>query len=196
MASVMTSRQSAELDHAFERNGWTSEDVKLASGGEMLAQLLLVVRGRAKVVVSSILTLLRTARIVAQPAVTTSKKYFEEAGVKLVGSNFEAQFYDLEVPATGEAELAVRKLEQNSLDAPILTELGEKAEISVSQFRAFLLANHGSSEVFIAYLRGNDGNLWAVRASWYAGYGGWSVFANSVARPFRWFAGHQVLSRN
>lgn len=47
--AVMTSRQAAELDHAFERNGWTSADVKKMSEGETLAPLLSVINGFAEV---------------------------------------------------------------------------------------------------------------------------------------------------
>ena len=120
--------------------------------------------GQGKVVFETILTLLRTVRIAAQPAVTTSEDYFKEAGVVVMWDNFKAQFLGLEVPATDEVELAVRKLEEGSLDAPILAELGEKAETSVSQFKAFLAENRKSQEWFIFYLRGKDGNLWAVHA--------------------------------
>jgi len=150
--------------------------------------------GQGKVVFETIFTFLRTVRIAAQPAVTTSKEYFEGAGVKWTGSNLESQFYGLEVLAVGESRLAVHILEQNSLDAPIMAELGNKAEISVSQFRAFLDGNRGSSEWFIFYLRGKDGNLWAVGAGWDGG-GGWSVGAHSVERPGRWGAGGRVLSQ-
>ncbi|KKR29762.1 MAG: hypothetical protein UT62_C0030G0001 [Parcubacteria group bacterium GW2011_GWC1_39_8] len=136
MPSIMTSRQSAELDHAFERNGWTSEDVKKLSGGDILATFLLVIRDRAEVVVRSILTLLRTVHIASQPAGITSEKYFEEVGVQRTSSNFKSQFYGLEVAATDEVELTVYKLEENSLDASILAELGDKTETSVSQFQS------------------------------------------------------------
>ena len=194
--AIMTSRQASELDFAFERNGWTSDDVKKVSGGNTLAQFLLVVRGRAQVIVNSILTLLRTWRVAAQPAVTTSKEYFAEAGVVLTGSNFENQFYGLEVSATEETELAVRKLEEDSLDAPIMAELGDKVEVSVSQFRAFLAAHRESTEWFIFYLRGKDGLLWAVYAGWDSGLGGWSVSARGVSSPRGWSAGYRVVSRN
>lgn len=150
--------------------------------------------GEGKVVFETILTILHTVKIFAQTAVTTSKEYFEEAGVVSMGSNFEAQFLGLEVSAVAESELAVRKLTQDSLDAPILTELGDKAEISVLQFREFLDANRGSTEWFIFYLKGKDGNVWAVSALWYAG-GGWYVHAYSVDNPDRWRAGDQVLSQ-
>ena len=152
--------------------------------------------GQGRVVFETILTLLRTVRVAAQPAVVTSEDYFKEAGVAVMWDNFKAQFLGLEVPAIDEVELAVRKLEEGSLDAPILTELGEKAETSVSQFKAFLAVNCKSQEWFIFYLRGKDGKLWAVSAYWYADYGGWYVYANRVDYPGRWIAGNQVVSRN
>lgn len=49
MTSIMTSRQASELDFALERNGWTAQDVKEVSTGNMLEQLLLVVKGFAEV---------------------------------------------------------------------------------------------------------------------------------------------------
>ena len=152
--------------------------------------------GQGKVVFETILTLLRTVRIAAQPAVTTSEDYFKEAGVVVMWDNFKAQFLGLEVPATDEVELAVRKLEEGSLDAPILAELGEKAETSVSQFKAFLAENRKSQEWFIFYLRGKDGNLWAVHARWRSALGGWFVHACRVDGPDRWDAGRPVVSRN
>lgn len=48
--SVMSIRQAVELDFAFERNGFKSADVKLLSEKDRLAQVLLVLRGQAKVV--------------------------------------------------------------------------------------------------------------------------------------------------
>lgn len=152
--------------------------------------------GQGKVVFETILTFLRTMCIAAQPAATTSKEYFAEAGVVLTGSNFETQFYGLEVPAVDTAELKVSKLEENSLDAPIMAELGDKTETSVSQFKAFLAEHRESKEWFIFYLRGKDGNLWAVRAYWHADDGGWRVEAHGVGYPDGWSAGDQVVSRN
>lgn len=144
-----------------------------------------------------LLTLLRTVRISAQPATTTSEGYFKEAGVGWMGGNFKAQFLGLEVPATNEVELAVRKLEEASLDAPILNELGDKAEISVSQFREFLSQNRSSSGWFIFHLnlKGKDGKPWAVDAGWSVDYRGWGVGAFSATFPFRWCRGDQVVSQ-
>lgn len=152
--------------------------------------------GGAGRIVFDLLTLLRTVKVDAQSAATTSAEYFAEAEVKSMGDNFKTQFLGLEVGATEEAELAVRKLEQNSLDAPIMAELGDRTEVSVLQMKAFLAVNRGSSEWFIFYLRGKDGNLWAVYACWYSGLEGWCVVAGSVGYPSGWRAGDRVVSRN
>lgn len=152
--------------------------------------------GQGKVVFDSILEFVRTVTIGAQPAVTTNKKYFEDAGAKWMGENFQNQFLGLEVSETKEIELAVRKLTEDSLDEPILKELGDKAETSVSTFHTFLNQNRESSEWFIFYLRGKDGNLWAVSAHWSSGDGGWYLYAFSVADPDGWLAEGQVVSRN
>lgn len=50
MGAIMTSRQAAELDFAFERNGYTSKNVKKMSQGNILAELLPVLNGYAEVV--------------------------------------------------------------------------------------------------------------------------------------------------
>lgn len=151
---------------------------------------------RVEIVMKSILTLVRTAVIPAQSAVTTSKKYFEEAGVKWTGDNFEAQFLGLEVEAVDETILSVHKLNESSLDEPILVELGDKAETTPSQFKEFLSQNKKSKEYFLFYMKGKDGELWAVFARWYIVYDGWGVGAYSVRRPGGWSAGSQVVSRN
>lgn len=147
----------------------------------------------------NILTPLRIVRISAQPAITTSEGYFKEAGVVSMGANFKSQFLGLtefEVEAT---DLVVRKLTAILLDDLILTELGGRvlAEISVSQFRAFLAENRGSPEWFIFYLTGRDENLWTVRADWRDGDGGWFVYAfpvDELSETDGWSAGDQVVS--
>ena len=50
--SVMSSRQAAELDHAFERNGWTPADVKKLSSGDVLKKVRQVVLGAASIQVT------------------------------------------------------------------------------------------------------------------------------------------------
>ncbi|OGZ09755.1 MAG: hypothetical protein A3D65_05515 [Candidatus Lloydbacteria bacterium RIFCSPHIGHO2_02_FULL_50_13] len=47
--SVMSARQSAELDHAFERNGYAASDVKWLSQGSILAEVKRVRDGYAEI---------------------------------------------------------------------------------------------------------------------------------------------------
>ncbi|MFN3188194.1 MAG: hypothetical protein ACK42D_01445 [Candidatus Paceibacteria bacterium] len=47
----MSARQAAELDHAFERNGWTPAEVKKLSQGNTLAQVRRVLLGHAEIIV-------------------------------------------------------------------------------------------------------------------------------------------------
>jgi len=139
-------------------------------------------------------TFLRTVRIAAQPAVTISKQYFKGAGVVWANNIFQAEFYSLEVPTTEEIEIAVHRLKKSLFDAPILAELGDKAKISVSQFRTFLAANRESLEWFIFYLSGRNGKR-AVYAYWSVNCGGWRVGARSVTRPDEWRQGYRVVSQ-
>jgi hypothetical protein len=46
---VMSCRQAAELDHAFERNGWSPQEVKVLSSGDLLASVRRVVLGDARI---------------------------------------------------------------------------------------------------------------------------------------------------
>lgn len=48
---VMSVRQAAELDHAFERSGWTPAEVKLLSSGSTLADVRKVLLGHASIAV-------------------------------------------------------------------------------------------------------------------------------------------------
>jgi len=159
--------------------------------------------GKAEMVLKSILSFLRTETIPAQSAVTTSKQYFEEAGVKWteagvnwLNDNFKSQFLGLEVEAVDETTLSIHKLDEASLDEPILQELGDKTETTPSQFKEFLSKNKKSGEWFIFYLKGKNGELWAVGARWRVDGDGWYVGAYFVHSPFGWDAGGQVVSRN
>jgi len=134
-----------------------------------------------------------------------AKDELESANVGYTGSsNFDNFFLNKVEENVGEATLAVHKLEKNSVDAPIMTELGSRAEISLAHFfdllkkqskgqKGTLLVNRRAN---IAYIRGTDGNIWAVNASWNSYLGCWFVFADSVEGPDGWGAGRQVLSRD
>ena len=120
-----------------------------------------------------------------------------------LGDNFTKHFGRKEEGASEAVEIKVHKLTESSLDAPIITELADKCEITLGQFFA-LLSKQGKGEAGplltngwanIAYIRDDDGILWAVDAYWDADNGGWSVEAYSVGSPNRWSAVSLVLSR-
>ena len=152
--------------------------------------------GQGRVVFDSILEFVRTLIIPAQPELTTSEKFFEDAGVKWMSETAKSVLLNRKVEACGETELRVSRLLENSIDEPILDELGDKAEISPTQLAAFLDRNRESSEWFIFYVLDEEGTLWAVRAYWFAESGGWRLSADSVTSLDGWFAGSQVVSRN
>ncbi len=109
------------------------------------------------------------------------------------GDNFTNYFLPkVEGPCAPET-LAVHKLEQASLDDPIRQELGDCQEITLCQFYQFL-GTQERSGWFFAYIRDAKGDLWAVFALWFAGFG-WDVGASSVTSPLRWYAESQVVSR-
>lgn len=129
----------------------------------------------------------------------------KKAAVRIawIGDNFKQHFGHKVEGASKVAELKMSKLTRASLDAPIITELGDACEITLGQFFA-LLSKQGKGEsgplltngwANIAYIRDDDGILWAVRARWRAGGGGWDVGANSVEYPDGWSDGGQVVSR-
>ena len=125
----------------------------------------------------------------------------EVDGVKIafIGDNLRQNLLDMVVPATTETELKIYRLNKNSVDGPIITELGgqEAASITLSQFWAMLqVQGHGEKGNLLTDGRANIAYIagWAVDALWYGH--GWSVLAYSVVYPSGWFEGDQVLSRN
>lgn len=163
--------------------------------------------GSIEVVVKKILTLVTTVRIAAGGRFVVAEKFRigETDGVKIawLGDNFKTNFLDKIEENVKAAELKIHRLEQDLLDAPIIAELGDVAETTLADFWELLkkqglgqkggLLTNGYAN--IAYIRDTNDELWAVRADWGAGSGGWSVEACSVTDPIRWSAGLQVVSR-
>jgi len=202
--SKITTNQSHSVMATLAMNAdWDSidfEESKLQEGiirnpVEAGKEFALFLRNGAKMLSKPLLTYIRDFSASAHPAITTSQKFWEDAGVKWMGDTFKTQFIGLEVAAASAATLILQKLDKNSLYAKILSDLGVKAETSVLHFSELLHQNCESSKFFIGYLKGNDGNLFAVYAGWDVGRGGWDVGANSVTDPRGWFAGRVVVSR-
>jgi len=119
-----------------------------------------------------------------------------------LNENFQAWFTGkIETPAV-KTTLRYAELVEESLDAPILAELGDKAETTLDQVYALMerqpngeegiLLTNGWANVF--YIRDVNGALRAVSVFWHGD--GWDVDAYSVGHPFGWRAGRRVFSRN
>lgn len=133
-----------------------------------------------------------------------AKDHLKTANIGWAGDNFNKLFLKKAEENVKDLTIAVDRLEKNSLDASILAELGNRAEINLAHF-FWLIEKQSKGEngplltngyANIAYILGIDGNLWAVGVYWYSGRGYWRVGAVSVEDPVGWSTGCQVLSRD
>src|SRR3989338_911690 len=150
-------------------------------------------------------------RRIATPTATGVQRFvcddeaLKAANIGWTGKNFKAHFLDKVEEGVSDAVVVVHRLERASPDVPILAELGNRAEIQLAHFFALLqkqskgedgllLVNGGYANV--AYIKGNNGSVWAVGACWDSGFQFWGVEALSFGYPFWWRDGSQVLSRD
>lgn len=124
-----------------------------------------------------------------------------------LGENFRRWFLEgdgkVEEPHT-ETVLRCHKLRKNSVDGPIIAELGGEAvaETTFAEMFALLkkqangqkgtLLTNGYANIF--YVRDQSGLFRAVFAYWHGV--GWLVRACEVSHPIAWLAGRRVFSRN
>ncbi|MDO8495220.1 MAG: hypothetical protein Q7S32_01675 [bacterium] len=169
------------------------DGVQRLLSGELVFKAVELLRQIATVSSSAI------TKFVAKDVFTTKNKSVK---IYFVGDNFKKVMLDKVESGIEATTLIVSKLEKASLDVPILSELGDRAETTLGQLYGLLMAQpngeagslltNGYANIF--YIRGIDGNLWAVVADWSSG-SGWDVSAHSIGFPRRWSAGHQVVSR-
>jgi hypothetical protein len=127
-----------------------------------------------------------------------------KAGIGYLGDNFKNWFLGkTEGPAEG-VTLRYSRLTESSLDAPILAELGDKAETTLANLFHLLslqakgqdgvLLTNGYANIF--YVRDASGELRSVNAHRRGFSSAWGVDAREVAYPNRWSGGHRFFSRN
>lgn len=132
-----------------------------------------------------------------------ARDHLTAANIGWMSDDFKRYFLNVVEEKVEGVTLTVHRLKKASLGAPILSELGDCAEISLAHFFELmkrqskgeagpLLVNGWAN---IAYIRGNDGNLWAVDAYWNDTDRDWDVYVYSVEDPHEWGDGRQVLSR-
>lgn len=170
---------------------------------------------RAKPTVQAIMNLLSAIISTFSVSATTDKfvakdKFKEDTGKKskvkisYLSDNFKEWFLGkTEVPFAG-STVHGRKLEKNSVDGPILAELGgnEAAETTLTELYVAMAAqpngengnllNNGWANIF--YIKDVNGTLRAVRVRW--NDDGWVVSACTVEYPHEWHADFRVFSRN
>ena len=160
---------------------------------------------------SSILDFVRMVALSATTEKFVAGRNFllnQDGGIcTFLGDNFRSWFLEGDgkvEDAHADTVLRSHKLSKNSVDGPIIVELGgEKvAETTLTEMFALLknqangqkgvLLTNGYANIF--YVRDQNNVLRAVYAFWYGG--GWNVNASGVSYPVAWIAGNQVFSRN
>ncbi|OGF82592.1 hypothetical protein A3B18_01370 [Candidatus Giovannonibacteria bacterium RIFCSPLOWO2_01_FULL_46_13] len=169
----------------------------LAKNGEPVTELLLEPVGTIAVSATA-------ERFVAKDKfmIDTGRKALVK--ISYLGDNFTEWFLGkTEGPFAG-STLRYSNLRKDSLDVPIVSELGgeEKAETTLAEIytlmelqrdgRVGVLLNNGYANIF--YVRGGVLVLRAVSVLW--GGDGWNLIAYPLGNPRGWDAGRQVFSRN
>ncbi len=185
--------------------------------GDKLYQALIssdnteAVRTFAATLVRSVyLTLIATvtvrpmAKFIAMEFFRVNTKKDAPVRISCLGNNFVKWFLGkTEERVDSEVSLRYHNLTSNSLDAPIIAELGggeAKAETNLAEIAALMekqghgesgpLLTNGFANIF--YVRDTNGLLRAVYVGWLGG--GWDVHANSGTGPIPWDAGSRVFS--
>lgn len=196
-----------QLADALDNAGFTSEDVtKLKQFGNLKA-IKDLLYDRADIVMTKILELLGTVIIPATTEKFVVRDYISKLRKKrevYVGSNFENWFFNKTVEPISKSELRYHKLRKNSVDDPIIAELGSEAKAETTLAEMFVLVEmqaNGESGVLLTngyanifYVRDINGVLRTVCCYWHVG--DWRVHANPVEDPHACNDGGQVFSRN
>lgn len=122
--------------------------------------------------------------------------------------NFKRIFGSLVETDVSAATMRISRLKKNSVDGPIISELGisEYTRSFIAHIIALacrqgqgqegVLLTNGWWNVFYVPDPNNPETFWAVSCDWGASRGRWNVDAGPVSRPYKWSAGSQVVSRD
>ena len=202
MSTMYSVGQMNQLGDSLEAWEFSADDVTKLRSFSDGAALKSVVNGLAKIVPQFLRKVTTVSVFCAKKFV--AKDQLQAANIGWTNSNFDKFFLNKVEENVGDTTLAVHRLEKGSKDSMIRTELGDRAEIQLAHFFELLKKQSKGEEgrllvngyANIAYIIGNDGNLWAVLALWFSAFRCWAVLACSVESPAEWAAGRQVLSRD
>ena len=211
----MIAGRMVEFQDRFEKLPNDDAQWLIQNAGEAIDLFIAAVINRVKSVAQAVVAILSEILVTVTIPATTEKFVAKDkfkvdtsrkAKVKIsyLGDNFKDWFLKkTEEPFSG-STIYGRKLSKNSVDGPILSELGgqEKAETTLSEVFAMMarqangetgeLLTNGYANIF--YIRDINESLRAVDVRWLVG--GWYVRAYSIVDPGGWHAGCQVFSRN
>ena len=155
-------------------------------------------------IVSSAVIHARTEKFVAENELVLDTGKQAKVKISYLGDNFKNWFFGKEEILFSNTLIHGRQLNKNSVDGPILAELGgqEKAKTTLAEIYAMMecqangesgpLLNNGYVNIF--YVPDVNGTLRAVDVYW--DDNGWNVDAYSVEDPDEWLADRRVFSRN
>lgn len=122
----------------------------------------------------------------------------EKAVVKIsyLGDNLKEWFGDMEIPAMAPCEINISKLTKNSLNKPIMDELGDDCETGLGMVYWGMVTDRWSKDKWhFTYALDKNGLRRAVYWCWYDEDEGWDVYAIAVDDPGKWSIGHHAVSR-
>lgn len=204
MAEQQNSKLAGVLvEHQRHFSALSTEDAQwtIQNTVDAIAIFCDAVKNRAMKVTEKLLESVASFKVPGAKEFVAKKRFVvdtsENARVRIswLGGNFNAKFLPKTERNIVEAELKLSKLRTASLDPPIITEMGERAEISLCDFYETLAHKQAIRDFtwVVGYVRDIEGILWAVSAFWYDD--GWGVEAYSVGNPDGWHAGGEFVSR-
>jgi len=208
LAAMLVEHQNEFVTLSNEDTQWAILNPK-----EAIALACEAIRNRAKVAVTMVIELLLDLiGTVTVPATTdrfvAREKFVRDTGrkakvkISFLGDNFETWFGNKVEGPTVEQTLRYAKLRKSSVDRPIIAELGDKAETTLTEMFSLMemqkngesgvLLNNGLANIF--YVKDINAVLRSVGVGWDGG--GWDVGASGVGGPGAWGGGGRVFSRN
>lgn len=187
----------------------TLEAIVNKLGGEDAAMAFL--RGVFEVVRVKLLDILGTVKTLATTEKFVAKQRFvkDSKEIKFYGiwDNFTSWFLadDGKIEEhVGEQTLSYGNLTKDSVDGPIIEELGGEAKVETTLSAVYdlllkqpkgeegVMLTNGYANIF--YIKDINGTLRVVGVYWRGG--GWGVHASSVENTRAWSAGYRVFSAN
>lgn len=154
-------------------------------------------------VANSILSFIGMIKLLAMKKFVARDNFqLDKTGIGYLGDNFKNWFLGKTEEPAPEVTLSYHRLTESLFDAPILAELGDKAETTLANLFRLLafqpqggkgvLVTKGSANVF--YIKDEGGEFRTVYALWRGD--GWFVDAFTTTITWGWRAGDRVFSRS